>query len=95
MVSSCILSNSPPRFILLFSAANDAVEYCNISRSLPHNCHKDFLCEASRLPHFLDSRLTDSDDVVSLMRRSPFVPRMIPGVHVFHRLSRRQGYSAA
>jgi hypothetical protein len=26
------------------------------------------------LPHFLDNRLTDGDEVVSLMRRSPFTP---------------------
>jgi hypothetical protein len=29
-------------------------------------------CETSRLPHFLDSRLTDCGEVVSLTRRSPF-----------------------
>jgi hypothetical protein len=27
-------------------------------------------CASSRLPHFLDSRLTDSGEVVSLLRRS-------------------------
>jgi hypothetical protein len=34
--------------------------------------------ETSRLPHFLDCRLTD---VVSLMSRPPFTPRKIPGTH--------------
>jgi hypothetical protein len=29
-------------------------------------------CEMSRLPHFLDNRLTDDGEVVSLMRRPPF-----------------------
>jgi hypothetical protein len=29
-------------------------------------------CEASRLPHFLDNRLTDGGEVVSLMHRPPF-----------------------
>jgi hypothetical protein len=38
-------------------------------------------CETSRLPHFLDSRLTDGGEVVSLMRRPPFTPRKIPGTH--------------
>jgi hypothetical protein len=31
-------------------------------------------CETSRLPHFLDSRLTDGGEVVSLTRRPPFTP---------------------
>jgi hypothetical protein len=38
-------------------------------------------CETSRLPHFLDNRLTDGGEVVSLTRRSPFIPRKIPGTH--------------
>jgi hypothetical protein len=32
-------------------------------------------CETSRLPHFLDSRLTDGGEVVSLTRRPPFTPK--------------------
>jgi hypothetical protein len=32
-------------------------------------------CETSRLPHFLDNRLTDGGDVVSLTRLPPFMPR--------------------
>jgi hypothetical protein len=32
-------------------------------------------CETSRLPHFLDSRLTDGGEVVSLTRRPPFTPQ--------------------
>jgi hypothetical protein len=31
-------------------------------------------CETSRLPHFLDSRLTDGGEVVSCTRRPPFTP---------------------
>jgi hypothetical protein len=31
-------------------------------------------CETSRLPYFLDNRLTDGDEVVSLTRRPPFTP---------------------
>jgi hypothetical protein len=41
-----------------------------------------YICETSRLPHFLDNRLTDGGEVVSLMRRPPFTPlppREIPG----------------
>jgi hypothetical protein len=38
-------------------------------------------CETSRLPHFLDSRLTDGGEVVSLTRRPPFTPRKVPGTH--------------
>jgi hypothetical protein len=29
-------------------------------------------CETSSLPHFLDNRLTDGGEVVSLTRRPPF-----------------------
>jgi hypothetical protein len=38
-------------------------------------------CEASKLKHFLNKRLTDGDEVVSLMRRLPFTARKIPGTH--------------
>jgi hypothetical protein len=31
--------------------------------------------ERSRLPHYLDNRLTDGGKVVSLTRRPPFIPR--------------------
>jgi hypothetical protein len=32
-------------------------------------------CETLRLPHFLDNRLTDGGEVVSLMRRPPVTPQ--------------------
>jgi hypothetical protein len=35
--------------------------------------------ETLRLPHFLDSRLTDGGEAVSLTRRPPFTFRKIPG----------------
>jgi hypothetical protein len=38
-------------------------------------------CDMSRLPHFLDNRLTDGDEVVSLTRWLSFTPRKIPGTH--------------
>jgi hypothetical protein len=38
-------------------------------------------CETSRLPHILDSRLTDGGEDVSLTSRPPFTPRKIPGSH--------------
>jgi hypothetical protein len=31
-------------------------------------------CETSRHPHFIDNRLTDGGEVVSLTRRPPFTP---------------------
>jgi hypothetical protein len=37
--------------------------------------------ETSRIPHFLDSRLTDGREIVSLMRRPHFVLLKIPGTH--------------
>jgi hypothetical protein len=38
-------------------------------------------CETSRLPHFLDNRLTDGGEVVSLMCWQPYTPRKILGTH--------------
>jgi hypothetical protein len=32
-------------------------------------------CETSRLPHYLDNRLTDGGTVVSLTHRPPFTPQ--------------------
>jgi hypothetical protein len=37
--------------------------------------------ETSRLPYFLDNRLTDGGEVVSLTRRPPFTTRKIVGTH--------------
>jgi hypothetical protein len=48
----------------------------------------------SRLPHFLDNRLTDGGEV-SPTRRPAFTPGKIPGTHFCWRLSRLQGHSAA
>jgi hypothetical protein len=39
-------------------------------------------CETSRLPHFLDNRLTDGGEVFSLTRRPRFTPRNIPSTHL-------------
>jgi hypothetical protein len=49
----------------------------------------------SRLPHFLDSRLTDGGEVVIFTRRSPFTPRKIPATDFSSRLNRRQGHIEA
>jgi hypothetical protein len=38
-------------------------------------------CETSSLERFLDNRLTDGGEVVSLTRWPPFTPRKIPGTH--------------
>jgi hypothetical protein len=38
-------------------------------------------CETSRLPHFLDNRLTDGGEAVSLTRRPPVTSRKISGTH--------------
>jgi hypothetical protein len=37
--------------------------------------------EMSRLPHFLDNRLTDGGEIVSLTHRPPFMPGNIPVTH--------------
>jgi hypothetical protein len=39
-------------------------------------------CETSRIPHFLNNRLTDGSEAVSLTRRpAALYPRKIPGTH--------------
>jgi hypothetical protein len=38
-------------------------------------------CETSRPPHFLENRLTDGGEVVSLLCQPPFTPRKIPRTH--------------
>jgi hypothetical protein len=38
-------------------------------------------CETSRLQHFLDNRLTDGGEAVSLTSRPLFTPRKIPCTH--------------
>jgi hypothetical protein len=51
-------------------------------------------CETSTLPHFLDDRLTDGSEVVSLTRRPPFTTRKIPGTHFCQRLIQPRDPSA-
>jgi hypothetical protein len=38
-------------------------------------------CETSRLPQYLENRLTDSGEVVIITRRPSFNPRKIPDTH--------------
>jgi hypothetical protein len=46
----------------------------NVGKAIPvTDCGSSHDCEMSRMPHFLDKRLTDGGEVVSLMH-----PRMIP-----------------
>jgi hypothetical protein len=52
-------------------------------------------CETSRFPHFLDNRVTDGGQVVSLTRRPPFSPRKFLGTHFCQRMSQPQGHIAA
>jgi hypothetical protein len=46
-------------------------------------CGGPYDCETSRLTHFVDNRLTDGGEIVSLTRRPPFTPTKIPGTHFF------------
>jgi hypothetical protein len=49
------------------------------------------VCEISTIPHFLDNRLSDGGEVVSLTRRPPFplFPKNIPGTHLCSKASPR------
>jgi hypothetical protein len=51
-------------------------------------------CETSRIQRFLDNRLTDGDEVVSLRLRT-VIPIKIPGTHFFKMKIRPQGLNAA
>jgi hypothetical protein len=42
-----------------------------------------YFCETLWLPHFLDNRLTDGGEVVSLTPRPPFNLRKNPGTHFY------------
>jgi hypothetical protein len=37
--------------------------------------------KTSRLPHFIDGRLTDDSKIVRLTSRPTFTPKKIPGTH--------------
>jgi hypothetical protein len=52
-------------------------------------------CETSRLPHFLENRLTDGGEFVKLTRRSHFAPGKIPRNNLYLSLIRSQGHSEA
>jgi hypothetical protein len=53
----------------------------NIKYIPVRGCGGPYGCETSRLPHFLDHRLTDGSEVIRLKRRTPFTPRKIPGTN--------------
>jgi hypothetical protein len=56
--------------------------YIERSKAVPVTGRGDLYgFKTSRLPHFLDNRLTDSGEVISLTRRSPFIQGKIPGTH--------------
>jgi hypothetical protein len=57
---------------------------CSVKKGeiIPVTGHGDpWGCETTRLPQFLDNRLTDGGEVVGLERQPPFTPRKIPGIH--------------
>jgi hypothetical protein len=53
------------------------------------------VCETSRLPHFLENRLTDGGKVVSLKQGPSFTVRQIFGTCFCQNLSRSQEHNAA
>jgi hypothetical protein len=51
--------------------------------------------EMSRLPYFVENRLTDSGEIVNLTHLPSFTARRTPGTHFCLRLNRPQGHSGA
>jgi hypothetical protein len=71
---------TPPNMIVGFH--DSLISHKHIVKAIPVTSRGGpYVCETSRLPHFLDSRLTDGGEVVSLTRRLPFTPRKIHGTH--------------
>lgn len=72
-------------------------------RSVQNNCEAVPLrgrgdpvgCATSRLPYFLQNRLTYGGGIINLTRRQLFTLKKIPGVHFWRRVSRQQRHSAA
>jgi hypothetical protein len=66
------------RFVIavrLFAAKKKA-------KTVPLTCRGGpYGCERSRIPHFLEYRLTDGGEVVILTCRSPFPTGTFPGTH--------------
>jgi hypothetical protein len=80
--------------VLLYALFNYG--FSKKGKAIPVTGHRGpWGCETSRLPHFLDNRLTDGGEVFSLTRRPPFTPRNIPGTHFCQRQSRTQNHSTA
>jgi hypothetical protein len=48
-----------------------------------------------RLSNFLENRLRDDGEVISLMCQTPFIPRKISGAHLFYRVSGLKDHIAA
>jgi hypothetical protein len=65
-----LISNSVPMYYIN-NINNNIINYFYNGRGGPNGC------ETSRLPLFLDSRLTDGGEIVSLTRQPPCTPRNI------------------
>jgi hypothetical protein len=62
---------------MIFVTSRIILDFMNIDFTQLHLAKKWQtipVCETSRFPHFLDSRLTDEGEVVSLTRRPPSTP---------------------
>jgi hypothetical protein len=68
--------------------------YKKVKLSLEQAAEAYRVVEMLRIPHCLDSRLTD-DDEVSITHRPHFAPRKIPGTNFCSRSSWSQGQSEA
>jgi hypothetical protein len=98
-VVSFLLTFSPISFMYSSYAVQHVVEYSKgkgEGKSILETARGGpYICETSRLPHFLDNRVTDGGEVVSLTRGLPIILRKISGTHFCQKLSRPQGYSTS
>jgi hypothetical protein len=70
------------RLIAMFQMDEGLPRRCSKGKAIPVTGHGGLQgCETSRPPHFLDNRLTDGGEVVSLSHLPAFTPRKIPGTN--------------
>jgi hypothetical protein len=63
------------RINILYHLDDSRSKYVKGKKVKLRGCGRPYVCETSKLPHFLHNRLTDGGGVVSLTRRPPIIPQ--------------------